>query len=245
MSIAPSAVWAQTYYPLNSPGTITFGNFNFTMGTCTYQLNNGSSTNCNNDDLEMSVTTTANSITLTYMNSLSPGSALLSQATANGCTCVQYNFTVTNTKGLSQALVKDTGYGQSGDTLDNWLETYGTSTKLAQAGITTNGYQSQSSTYYAAGDTTSMNLELGLGVNAAYQTGVLEPEFSLDHFCDRDGAGDDHVAADRDRRTGVRTVTWTPGPQRSAGDGAWPGAGGAQLSSPTRQPSSRPITRAV
>ena len=173
MSIAPSAVWAQTYYPLNSPGTITFGNFNFTMGTCTYQLNNGSSTNCNNDDLEMSVTTTANSITLTYMNSLSPGSALLSQATANGCTCVQYNFTVTNTKGLSQALVKDTGYGQSGDTLDNWLETYGTSTKLAQAGITTNGYQSQSSTYYAAGGTTSMNLELGLGVNAAYQTGGL------------------------------------------------------------------------
>ena len=72
--------------------TITFGNFSFTMGTCTYQLNGGSSTNCNNDDLEMSVTTTANSVTLTYVNSVSPGIALLSQATANGCTCIQYEL---------------------------------------------------------------------------------------------------------------------------------------------------------
>jgi len=164
---------AQTYYPLDEPGTISFGSFNFTMGTCAYQLNNGASTSCAGDDLEMSVTTTANSVTLTYVNSNDPGSPLLSQASANGCTCIQFGLTVSDTHGLSAATVSDTGIGKSGSTLDNWVETYGTTAKLAQAGITTTGEQSASGIYSPGASPTSLNLELGLGVNAAYQPGVL------------------------------------------------------------------------
>lgn len=170
--VSPAAR-AQTYYPFDQPGTISFGNFNFTLGTCTYQLNNGASTSCASDDLEMTVTTTKNSVTLTYVNSNDPGSPLLSQASANGCTCIQFELTVSDLHGLSAATVSDAGDGKSGSTLDNWVETYGTTTKLAQAGITTTGYQSASGTYSPGANPTSLNLELGLGVNGAYQPGVL------------------------------------------------------------------------
>jgi len=172
IGVAPAAR-AQTYYPLDMPGSISFGNFNLTLGTCTYQLNNGASTSCANDHLEMAVTTTKNSVTFTYVNSSNPGAPLLSQASANGCTCIQMEITVTDTHGLSAATVSDSGIGKSGSTLDNWLETYGTTTKLAEAGITTTGSQSVTSTYSPGGNPTSLNLELGLGVNAAYQPGVL------------------------------------------------------------------------
>src|SRR5664279_1573349 len=99
MSIASPAAWAQTYYPINQPGTITFGNFTFTLGSCSYQLNNGGATNCNNDDIEVSVTTSRNSLTLTYVNSTNTSAALFTQATANGCTCLQYELTVSNVSG--------------------------------------------------------------------------------------------------------------------------------------------------
>jgi hypothetical protein len=170
---AASSAWAQTYYPFDMPGTISFGNFNFTLGTCTYRLNNGASTSCANDNLEMTVTTTKNSVTLAYVNSSNPGTPLLSQAGANGCTCIQFELTVSDSYGISKATVSDTGIGRSGSTLTNWLETYGTTTKLAQADIMTAGSQSASGAYSPTGNPTSLNLELGLGVNAAYQPGVL------------------------------------------------------------------------
>jgi hypothetical protein len=107
------------------------------------------------------------------VNATNPGSALLSQATASGCTCIQFDLTVSNTAGLSKALVSSTGIGKSGSTLNNWLETYGTTTKLADAAIKATGSQTVNSSYYPAAHTTSMNLELGLGVNSAYQPGVL------------------------------------------------------------------------
>jgi PEP-CTERM motif len=173
MVVASSTASAQTYYPLNQTGSINIGAFAFTLGSCTYQLNNGAATSCGNDDIEVSVTTARNSITLNYVNSVLPGSALLSQATANGCTCIQFELTVSNAAGLSKAVVSATGYGKSGDTLDNWLELSGTNTRLAQADITTNGHQSAVSTWDPTGDPTLLNLELGLGVNAAYQSGVL------------------------------------------------------------------------
>ena len=171
--VASSAARAQTYYPLNQTGSINVGAFTFTLGTCNYQLNNGAATNCDNDDIEVSITTARNSVTLNYVNSVLPGSALLSQATANGCTCIQFALTVSNAAGLSKAVVSDTGYGKAGSTLDNWLELSGTNTRLAEAAITTTGYQSATGTWDPSGNPTSLNLELGLGVNAAYQPGVL------------------------------------------------------------------------
>ncbi len=173
ITVASSSAWAQTYYQLNQAGSITFGNTTFTLGSCGYQLNNGASTNCNNDDIEISVTTARHSITINYVNSVSPGSPLLSQATSNGCTCIQFELTVANAGGLSSASVSSTGYGKAGTSLDDWVETYGSGTKLAQAQISTNGYQTVSSTWTTTGNPTSLNLELGLGVNAAYQAGVV------------------------------------------------------------------------
>jgi len=172
MGIAGNAQ-AQTYYPLNQPGSIGFGNFNFTLGTCTYRLNNGASADCDADNIKVAVTQTGNSLTLTYVNASSPGNPLLSQASANGCTCLQFELTVSNTHGLSSAVVTSTGYGRSGGTLDNWIDQYSTMTRVAEAGITTTGYQTVSSGYLSSGNPTSLNLELGLGVNAAYQPGVF------------------------------------------------------------------------
>ena len=171
--VASSAVRAQTYYPLNETGSINVGAFTFTLGTCTYQPNNGAATNCDSDDIEVSITTARNSVTLNYVNSVLPGSALLSQATANGCTCIQFALTVSNAAGLSKAVVSDTGYGKAGSTLDNWLE-LSAQIRLAEAAITTEPvYQSATGTWDPSGNPTSLNLELGLGVNAAYQPGVL------------------------------------------------------------------------
>ena len=104
IGVAPAAR-AQTYYPLDMPGSFSFGNFNLTLGTCTYQLNNGASTSCANDHLEMAVTTTKNSVTFTYVNSSNPGAPWLSQASANGCTCIQMEITVADTHGMSAATV--------------------------------------------------------------------------------------------------------------------------------------------
>jgi hypothetical protein len=107
------------------------------------------------------------------VNSVNSANPLLSQATANGCTCVQFELTVADSNGISNATVSDTGIGVSGSTIDSWIETYGGSTKLAQAAITTTGSQTVTSAYTPAGNPTSLNLELGLGVNAAYQPGVF------------------------------------------------------------------------
>ncbi len=38
---ASSAALAQSQYQINQPGTISFGNYTFVMGSCTYQLNGG------------------------------------------------------------------------------------------------------------------------------------------------------------------------------------------------------------
>ncbi len=169
---AASPAWSQTY-PFNSPGSVTAGAFTFTVGPCTYQLNNGSATNCNNDDLDVTLSVSRGAVTLTYVNSVNSANPLLSQATANGCTCVQFELTVADSNGISNATVSDTGIGVSGSTIDSWIETYGGSTKLAQAAITTTGSQTVTSAYTPAGNPTSLNLELGLGVNAAYQPGVF------------------------------------------------------------------------
>src|SRR5208283_4036293 len=116
-------------------GSITFGNFNLTLGSCTYQLNNGASTNCNNDDIEISVTNSNGALTLNFVNSLNPGTPLMSQATGNGCTYIQFELTISNASGLSKAFVSDAGQGKAGSTLDNWFEAYNTSNRLAEARI--------------------------------------------------------------------------------------------------------------
>jgi hypothetical protein len=173
---------AQTYaltYPFNSgTNSVTAGNFTVAVTSCQYQLNNSSLSACSSsDDLNLNVVASGNSLTLTYLNSSNSSAALLSQSSADGCTCVYLDVTITSNLPISTAVANLTGVnkGGSGATMNNQATFPGISGSPSIQGVLSAPTSATSATgsYNFSSNGTSLNVDLALGVNSIYNASTF------------------------------------------------------------------------
>jgi len=176
--LGAAASWpahAQTFQ-VYQPGTITLGDFTLSLSGCSYILNNVTQASCSSDNLDVDATvnSSGNVLTLTYLNQKSPSSALMNQATAGGCTCVYYTLGVTSTAPISSALLSDTGYNsQSGNVLNNQA-TFTTLSGAPEIQATiASGQSAATASQTFAANTTNVSVYFGLGQNGAYNGSTL------------------------------------------------------------------------
>ena len=90
--VGSTAARAQTYTLANHSNLI-FGGFTVSITGCTYQLNNSTQSSCSSDNVDFTASMNRGTLSINFENASNPGSAILSQASGSGCTCVSYTLT--------------------------------------------------------------------------------------------------------------------------------------------------------
>ncbi len=178
-AIASQPARAQTYQ-IYQPGQITLGDFTLSLSACSYILNSVTQASCSadNTDVNLSVNSRGNVLTMTYLNQSKATAPLMNQASAAGCTCVYYTLDLTSTAPISSALLSDSGYNsQSGNVLNSQATFTSVSGSPAIAATIPNGVSSATASYAFASNTNSVDINLGLGQNGAFNGDTL----SLNH----------------------------------------------------------------
>lgn len=170
--VAASTAHAQTY-TLANHSNLMFGNYALTISNCTYQLNNGSAGSCASDNVDFTATEHRGILTISFSNAANSSSAILSQASAAGCTCVTYDLSITNSATVSAATVADTGVNTGGATIDNWMQFTSVSGSPRIDALISRNETSAGEPESLPANTTSISITSGLGLNSAYQAGVL------------------------------------------------------------------------
>ena len=169
--VSPAAR-AQTY-SLNNQTNLVFGGFTVSISGCSYQVATVTQSSCSGDNVDFTATESRGSLSINFFNATNSGSAILSQATGTGCTCVQYALSITSNYAISSAVVADTGTNTTGATVDNWMQFTSLSGSPRIDAMITQGQTSANNSYTVPGSTTSLSISSSLGLNDAYQANVL------------------------------------------------------------------------
>ena len=169
--IAINSAHAQTFQ-INNNTNLTIGNYTLAFSSCQYYLNGSLQSSCANDNLDVDVSLSGRSLELTYLNQANSSAALMSQASGDGCTCVYYNLSLTSAYPVSSAVLDLTGVnkGGSGANINNQITLASLTGKPSPYAALTapTSATSAMTTYNLSSPTTTLSLNMALGLNSAY-----------------------------------------------------------------------------